>query len=117
MPLPSVPSEWEFFTFTSLQPIARLVRRGCTNCGTNPFCIRLWTCVLALTVAIWINWYGASQLAANLTSLDRPERHGILVFDEHTISRDDRIGVGLAFRHFIAGKLLEFLIAGFEDDQ
>ncbi len=70
-----------------------------------------------LLVVHSVNWYGASQLAASLISLDRPERHGILVFYEHTISRDDRIGVGLAFRHFVAGKLLEFLIAGFEDDQ
>jgi hypothetical protein len=50
-------------------------------------------------------------------SLDRPERHGVLVLDEQEVARDHGVGIGLLVRDLKLGQLFVCLVVGLEDCQ
>src|ERR1017187_1584887 len=46
-----------------------------------------------------------------------PEREGVFFLHEQALAGGDGVGVGLGVGDFIRGKLLVFLVAGFEDGE
>ena len=48
---------------------------------------------------------------------DVPEREGVFFLHEQALAGGDGVGVGFGVGHFIAGKLLVFLVARFEDGE